>query len=83
MSNVKQLIVDGKSFREPPKKIIRPCDYSLLGAVTALEEQVGTVEAYNKICIAATNLKNKIDSGNARQANILFATNPDYIYTKY
>jgi hypothetical protein len=59
---------------------MRPCDYGLISAIHALETQVGSVEAYNKLCDAAVVLKSKIDAGKAEPQNPLFATNPEYIY---
>jgi hypothetical protein len=52
----------------------------LISAIHALETQVGSVEAYNKLCDAAVALKSKIDAGKAQPQNPLFATDPKYIY---
>jgi hypothetical protein len=60
--------------REPPKRILRPCDYGLMGSMRDLETQLGTVEAYNRLCDAAASLKAKIDRGDAKAQNILFTT---------
>lgn len=56
-----------------PRRILRPCDYSLLNAVSALEVQLGTVEAYNRICSAAESLKAKIDAGKGKAQNICYS----------
>lgn len=80
MSDVRQLSVKGVASRPAPRRILRPCDYGLKIAVHSLETQVGTVEAYNKLCDAAEALKNKIDSGKAEQQNPIFATDPEFIY---
>lgn len=80
MSNIHQMPGVGTSDREPPKRILRPCDYGLKRVINDLETQVGTVEAYNKLCDAAEALKAKIDAGKAQPQNPLFATNPDWIY---
>ncbi len=58
---------------EPPKPINRPCDYSLVLAMQALETQLGTIEGYNRLCQAAAALKAKIDAGQAEPQNPLFA----------
>jgi len=80
MSEVHQLPVTGVADRPAPKKIMRPCDYGLLGTVRDLETQVGTVEAYNKLCDAAAKLKAKIDAGNGQVQHPMFATDPNWIY---
>lgn len=80
LTTVHQLKTNGVADRAAPKKIMRPCDYGLMNAVRALETQVGSVEAYNKLCDAAVKLKHKIDSGKAEQQNPIFATNPEFIY---
>jgi hypothetical protein len=80
MSNVEQLPVKATSDRPAPKRIMRPCEWGLLGTVRDLETQMGTVEAYNRLCDAAQKLKAKIDAGEAEQQNRLFATDPKWIY---
>ncbi|MFP3708676.1 hypothetical protein [Paraburkholderia tropica] len=80
MSNVEQLPVKATSDRPAPKRIMRPCEYGLWGAVKDMETQMGTVEAYNRLCDWAQTLKAKIDAGKAEQQNRLFATDPDWIY---
>lgn len=82
MSEVLQLNAVETSSRKPPKRIVRPCDYGLARTIHSLEDQVGTVEAYNKLCNAAEALKSKIDSGNAKAQLLMFATDPDFIYAK-
>jgi hypothetical protein len=56
-----------------PRRIVRPCDYGLLSAVKALETQLGTIEAYNRLVEAATAMKSRIDSGKAKPQNPIFA----------
>ena len=80
MSNVEQLPVKATSDRSAPKRIMRPCEYGLWGAVKDMETQMGTVEAYNRLCDWAQSLKAKIDAGEAVQQNRLFATDPKWIY---
>lgn len=80
MSDVRQLPVVGKTDRPAPKRIMRPCDYGLINAARALEDQVGTVEAYNRLCDAAQALKVKIDAGKAKPQISFFATDPEFIY---
>lgn len=45
-----------------------------------METQVGTVEAYNRLCDWAEALKAKIDRGDAKAQSHLFATDPKWIY---
>ena len=45
-----------------------------------LETQMGTVEAYNRLCDAAEKLKAKIDAGKAEAQGHLWATDPKWIY---
>ncbi|CAN7639852.1 hypothetical protein [Paraburkholderia terricola] len=80
MSNVEQLPVKGTSDRPAPRRIIRPCEWGLVSTVRDMETQMGTVEAYNRLCDAAQQLKVKIDRGDAQAQNRLFATDPKWIY---
>jgi len=82
MAEIHKLDIEASSSRPPPKRIMRPCDHGLARAVNALETQVGTVEAYNKLCDAATALKVKIDAGQGQQAATHWATDPEWIYPK-
>lgn len=66
--------VAGRPDVPPPKKIMRPCDYGLLGAIHGLEAQLGTIEAYNRLAAAAHALKAEIDAGRAKAQNPIFAT---------
>ena len=63
----------GRAEVELSKPIIRPCDWGLIGAVTGLETQLGTIEAYNRLATAAHKLKAKIDAGQAEQQNPIYA----------
>ncbi|HDX0788044.1 TPA: hypothetical protein RNT04_001041 [Stenotrophomonas maltophilia] len=58
---------------ELPKQIIRPCDYGLWSAVKALETQLGTIEAYNRLIEAAATMKDRIDAGEAEPQHPMFA----------
>lgn len=80
MNNVEQLPVKGTSERPAPRRIIRPCEWGLLGTVRDLETQMGTVEAYNRLCDAAQQLKAKIDAGDAHAQGKMWATDPAWIY---
>ncbi|WP_454826085.1 hypothetical protein [Paraburkholderia xenovorans] len=80
MSNVEQLPVISTSDRPAPRRIVRPCEWGLRAAITDMETQMGTVEAYNRLCDAAQQLKAKIDRGDAQAQNRLFATDPEWIY---
>ena len=59
----------------PPPRIKRPCDYSLELAVSDLETQLGTVEAYNRLVDAAAMMKERIRRGKIRAQNPLYAVN--------
>lgn len=80
MSNVEQLPVKGTSDRPAPKRIMRPCEYGMWNAVKDMETQMGTVEAYNRLCDWAQALKEKIDAGDAQAQHKMFATDPAWIY---
>lgn len=82
MSNITALPVESKPTAELPKKIARPCDYGLMGAVRDCETQVGTVEAYNKLCAHAAALKAKIDGGKAEAPHERWLTDPAWIYPR-
>lgn len=60
---------------EAPKPIVRPCDYGLRSAVFSLEQQLGTIEAYNRLVEAAAVLRACIDAGKAQAQNPIFAVN--------
>lgn len=64
----------GRAEVPAPKRIVRPCDYGLIGAVNGLETQLGTIEAYNRLAEAANVLKAQIDAGNAKPQHPMFAT---------
>jgi hypothetical protein len=66
--------VAGRPEVEPPKRIVRPCDWGLRSAINGLETQLGTIEAYNRLAEAAHALKAQIDAGNAKPQNPMFAT---------
>lgn len=73
---VEKLKVDG-NLRRKPRKIIRPCEWGLKGSVSDLETQLGSIEAYNMLIDYANKLKSKIDKGNAKAQNPLFAKSID------
>ena len=81
-SNVKALPVQAQPTGALPRRIMRPCDYGLLSAVRACEIQVGTVEAFNRLCEAAAGLKRKIDAGDATAPHDRWLTDPSYIYPR-
>jgi len=56
-----------------PKPIVRPCDWGLMSAINNLETQLGTIEAYNRLVVAAAKLKGKIDAGQAQAQNPIYA----------
>lgn len=59
-----------------PKQIVRPCDFGLLMAVRGLEDQLGTIEAYNRLVGAALRLRAQIDAGKAKPQLAMFAVDP-------
>jgi hypothetical protein len=59
-----------------PKPITRPCDWGLLNAVQALETQLGTIEAYNRLVRAAEELRAQIERGEAKAQNPIYARRP-------
>ena len=59
-----------------PMPIKRPCDYGLDRAISDLETQLGSIEAYNRLCAAADRLRAKIDAGHAKPQNPLYAVSP-------
>lgn len=63
----------GRAEAEVPKPLVRPCDYSLLSAINALDTQLGTIEAYNRLATASAAMKAKIDAGQAKAQNPMFA----------
>ncbi|MDD5271503.1 MAG: hypothetical protein PHU14_02170 [Methylovulum sp.] len=66
--------------QELPSPIKRPCHYGLESAVMDMETQIGSVEAYNQLCLAARQLKRKIDSGQGKRQAEMYATDPNCIY---
>lgn len=50
-----------------PKPFSRPAQCGLSATVTDLEWQLGTVEAYNELCRAASELRGRIDEGDVVQ----------------
>lgn len=58
---------------ELPKRINRPCDFALSLSVTDLEMQLGTVEAYNRLVEVSERLKARIEKGQAKAQNPIYA----------
>ncbi|MCA8237696.1 hypothetical protein [Burkholderia cenocepacia] len=80
MSDIRQLPVTQETSRPAPKRIVRPCEWELFNAVRSLETQMGSVEAYNRLCMAAEQLKAKIDRGEGKAQHPMWATDPKMIY---
>ncbi|WEF34910.1 hypothetical protein [Pseudoduganella chitinolytica] len=80
MSDVRALPVQAQPTATLPKRIMRPCDYGMWNAVKAMETQVGTVEAYNRLCEWAASLRQKIDAGEAKAPHPMWLTDPKHIY---
>ncbi|MBH9645088.1 hypothetical protein [Burkholderia vietnamiensis] len=80
MSDIRQLPVTQETSRLAPKRIVRPCEWELFNAVRSLETQMGSVEAYNRLCMAAEQLKAKIDRGEGKAQHPMWATDPKMIY---
>ena len=47
-----------------------------------MENQVGTVESYNRLCDAAAAMKARIDNGQGKAAIKQFAIDPEWIYPR-
>lgn len=58
---------------DAPKRIVRPCDYKLWLTVDALETQLGTIEAYNRLVEAAEKMRERIDAGDSKPQHPMFA----------
>lgn len=58
---------------DAPRRLVRPCDYGLLLAVQHLETQLGTIEAYNRLVQAANVLRKKVERGEAKAQNPIYA----------
>lgn len=65
----------GATTEVVPQSIFRPCDAGLVLAVDGLETQLGTIEAYNRIVGAALALKRRIDAGDIKPQNPIYAVN--------
>jgi hypothetical protein len=57
----------------PQRPILRPCDYGLFNTIRDLETQLGTIEAYNRLVAASERLKKRIDAGDVKAQNPLYA----------
>ena len=55
----------GRPGHPAPKPIRRPCDAGLELAILNMETQLGTIEAFNRLAVAAAALRDKIDKGEA------------------
>lgn len=66
----------GGVMKAPPVPMLRPADWSLRNAVQALETQLGTIEAYNRLVDAARALRVQIEAGDAKPQNPLYAIDP-------
>ena len=73
MSEVKAWPLQGPITERLPRPIKRPADYGLEIAIYELEAQLGSVDAYNRLAAAAHALKAKIDAGNGKAQNPIFA----------
>jgi len=72
-ADIKAWPLQGPITQDQPEPIKRPCDYGLEGAIWGLETQLGTIEAYNRLAAAAHRLKSRIDDGDIRPQNQIFA----------
>lgn len=82
MSDIRALPVQAQPTAELPKRIMRPCDYALWNAVKSMETQVGTVEAYNRLCEWAAQLRAQVDAGEAKAPHSMWLTDPKYIFPR-
>lgn len=69
-----EIISPSEFVREPPASIKRPCDWGLESAVNNLEIQLGTIEAYNRLCAEAVRMFEKIASQNSVPPHPGYAT---------
>ena len=60
---------------ECPDPIVRPADAGLALVADALETQLGTIEAYNRLVRMAAHFKARIDAGDIKAQNPIFARN--------
>lgn len=65
-----------ENARQAPKRIVRPCEWGLRSAISGMESQLGTIEAYNMLVDYANKMKAQIDAGNAKAQLEYFATDP-------
>ncbi len=75
MADIKAWPLSGPMTQDQPKPIVRPCDYGLESAVMALETQVGTIEAYNRLVDKCRVLREQIERGHVKAQNPLYAVN--------
>ena len=73
--NVEPWPLSGPMQREAPKPIVRPCDHGLELAVMGLEEQLGTIEAYNRLVDKCRVLRDQIERGHVKTQNPIYARN--------
>ena len=66
----------GKPEAMPPP-IKRPCDFGLIAACIDLETQLGTIEAYNRLVDAAKKMLARIDAGDVKPQNQIYAVRID------
>lgn len=72
-ADIKPWPLSGPMTQQRPMPIVRPCDYGLEIAVMALETQVGTIEAYNRIVDKCRVLREQIERGHIKAQNQLYA----------
>lgn len=71
-------IIYPPEFQRPvPERVLRPCDYGLMNAASNLEIELGTIEAYNRLCEKAAQMRLLIDRGLAKAANPQYANIPN------
>jgi hypothetical protein len=67
---------NGKTHKEPPKKLIYASDYALRAALSDLTRDFGTIGAYERLCDLASILKKKIEAGESEPPCPYFLKNP-------
>lgn len=78
MSELTEIISPEEFLSPVPKTLKRPCDYGLEIAISNLETQLGTIEAYNRLSSACARIRAKIIAGNAEAQNPMFRTDAGF-----
>lgn len=75
MSSIKAWPLPTGRPADLPHRIKRPCDWEIEAAAYSAEVQVGTIEAYNRLVAQAERLRARIERGDIKAQNPLYAKN--------